>query len=161
MSTKTQPTHQHASKGVVLIITLFIMALVTLTTLTSIRGTLIEEKLAGHARDRNKAQQAAEAALRGCLSFVINQQGTTILEDIAKSPIPAPNPPLWEVNNNWTNKDIFYQPTILDVNADVASAPKCIIENMDPSGGISYRITSRAEGGSNAAVVIMQATYTK
>ncbi len=157
ISARIQPTHQHASKGVVLIITLFMMALVTLTTLTSIRGSLIEEKMAGHSRDRNKAQQAAEAALRHCLRLVIDNDPTLIGR--ATTPTAPPNQPVWESGSTWNDSSLYYEPVLLNVEAQLTEKPRCVLENMT-TGGTSYRITSRGRGGSDFSVVMLQATYT-
>lgn len=148
---------QH-SQGVVLIITLLMMLLITLTTLTSIRAVLIEEKMAGHARDRNKAQQAAEAALRACLQLVIDND--PIIIGKKQTPASANETPVWEDHANWNDSSKTADLTTLRINeAQIEAKPRCMLEEL-PSSGISYRITSRALGGSEDTVVLLQANYT-
>lgn len=55
--------HKYQS-GAVLIIGLIMMLLLTIIGLASIRGSGLQEQMAGNTRDRNLAFQAAEAGLR-------------------------------------------------------------------------------------------------
>lgn len=54
-------THQH---GVALIVALMFLIVLTLLGLAAMRGTTLEERMAGSSRDYNTALQAAEATLR-------------------------------------------------------------------------------------------------
>ncbi len=58
---KTSPTKQ---KGAILVVSLILLVVMTLIGLSSMRATILEEKMAGNFRDSNVAFQAAEAALR-------------------------------------------------------------------------------------------------
>ncbi|MDH5454433.1 MAG: PilX N-terminal domain-containing pilus assembly protein [Gammaproteobacteria bacterium] len=51
-------------EGAVLVATLMILLVVTLLTVSNMRGSILEEKMAGNTNDRNVAFQAAESALR-------------------------------------------------------------------------------------------------
>lgn len=51
-------------EGVVLVITLILLLVMTLLGISAVRGTTLEERMAGNWRDQNIALQAAEAALR-------------------------------------------------------------------------------------------------
>jgi type IV pilus assembly protein PilX len=51
-------------RGTVLIVTLMFLIVLTLLGLSTMRGTTLEERMAGNSRDYNTALQAAEAALR-------------------------------------------------------------------------------------------------
>jgi len=53
-----------SQKGAVLIVGLIMMLLLTIIGLAAIRGTDLQERMAGNMRDRNLAFQAAEASLR-------------------------------------------------------------------------------------------------
>jgi type IV pilus assembly protein PilX len=151
---RTQRPRPSHAKGVVLIVTLFVLVLLTLVTLASIRGTLMDEKMAGHSRDRNKALQAAEAALRDCLRRV---------SDSTFSPIKTPAAPtsaaLWDVEANWSDDTVSVEVALVD--AGLAANPRCMVEDINASGGgtLSYRVTSRAVGGSADSLVVLQATY--
>lgn len=51
-------------RGAILIIALFMLLLLTIIGLSSMRGTMLQENMAGNLRDSSLALQAAEAALR-------------------------------------------------------------------------------------------------
>ena len=58
------PISPHQQQGVVLLVGLVMLLLLTIIGLTSIRGTNLQERMAGNMRDRHMAFQSAEAALR-------------------------------------------------------------------------------------------------
>lgn len=67
MTSIVQPPRQslpHSERGFALIIALVLLLAITAIGITTIRSTLIEQKLANATLDRNVAFQAAEAALR-------------------------------------------------------------------------------------------------
>ncbi|MGQ7959166.1 pilus assembly PilX family protein [Pseudomonas sp. SP16.1] len=51
-------------RGAILVIALFMLLLLTIIGLSSMRGTMLQENMAGNLRDSSLALQAAEAALR-------------------------------------------------------------------------------------------------
>lgn len=51
-------------RGAILVIALFMLLLLTVIGLSSMRGTMLQENMAGNLRDSSLALQAAEAALR-------------------------------------------------------------------------------------------------
>ncbi len=51
-------------RGAVLVVSLVILLVITMIAAGSMRGTILEEKMAGNTRDRNLAFQAAESAAR-------------------------------------------------------------------------------------------------
>lgn len=53
-----------AERGAVLIVALIMLLLLTVIGLSSMRGTSLQENMAGNMRDSNLALQASEAALR-------------------------------------------------------------------------------------------------
>lgn len=139
-----------AQRGATLIIMLVMLVLITLVTVSTVRTTTMDEKMAGNARDRNKALQAAEAAVSKCLDDIAAGSYPT-----AKKLAPAtpPNPPVWDVEANWTNSSV----TVPMSNAGLSSDPQCLAETL---GGDNYRVTGRSVGGSADTVVVLQATYT-
>lgn len=56
-----QPRHQ---RGAVLAVSLILLVVVTLIAVSSMQGTMLEEKMAGNALDRNLAFQSTESAVR-------------------------------------------------------------------------------------------------
>lgn len=51
-------------QGITLLITMILLVVITLSVLTSMRGAILEERMAGNQRDRSIAFQAAETTLR-------------------------------------------------------------------------------------------------
>lgn len=140
-----------------LIVALLALVVLTLITVTSIRTSTSEERMAGSARDRNKAFQAAEYALRVCLEPLINGTYAASPNPIAISPATPPSPPAWEVASNWTGTT-SRQVTVQGVDAGyLAEQPRCLFENIGTAG--SYRVTARALGAQDTTAVILQATY--
>ena len=55
---------RNSQRGAILVIALFMLLLLTIIGLSSMRGTALQESMAGNMRDSSLALQAAEAALR-------------------------------------------------------------------------------------------------
>jgi type IV pilus assembly protein PilX len=64
MKILTNSLHRRNQQGAVLIIALIMLLLLTIIGLSSMRGTSLQESMAGNMRDSNLALQAGEAALR-------------------------------------------------------------------------------------------------
>lgn len=168
MSVTNLPSSQ---KGVVLVVTLIMLVLLTLVAVSSMKTTILEEKMAGNYKDRNTAFQAAEAGLRAGEQYLAV---TTILPIFDGTTIGLYQPTSsgearWN-SVNWSNAEqvISYTGSL----GAVADAPRYIIEELPPvtvqgntlqAGRIEentyYRITSRAVGGTDTAVVMLQSTY--
>jgi type IV pilus assembly protein PilX len=142
---------QRAQRGVTLIITLVMLVLITLVSVSTIRTSTMDEKMAGGARDRDKAFQAAEAAVQLCLAQL--QTDPSVVTALA--PATAANTPNWEVAANWSNANSVVK--TVDATG-LASQPRCMYEALGAGTG-SYRVTGRAEGGSSRTEVMLQATY--
>ena len=148
-SLRPLPTRRHAQRGATLIVTLVMLVLITLVGVSAVRSSTIDEKMAGNTRDRDRALQAAEAAIRQCLTQLKNTTyGGTKLAPSAYN--AAPN---WEAN--WTDSNS----TEVTVDTKLASQPRCMVEELG-SGSGNYRVTGRAAGSSALTEVILQATYT-
>jgi len=59
-----RPNSRHQQNGAVMVISLILLMVVTLIAVSSMRGTMLEEKMAGNTLDRNLAFQSAESAVR-------------------------------------------------------------------------------------------------
>ncbi|AJQ92408.1 pilus assembly PilX family protein [Gynuella sunshinyii] len=64
MPYRDKPVADHRQQGVALLVGLVMLLLLTIIVLAAVRGTDLQERMAGNMRDRNLAFQAAEAALR-------------------------------------------------------------------------------------------------
>ena len=146
--------HSHVrgrnQRGVTLIVTLVMLVLITLVGVSSIRNSTMDERMAGNSRDRDKALQAAEAAVQTCLASI--QAGTYAGTPL--TPAASNATPLWEVAANWTGTSSVE--VDLGTGARLAAQPRCMYESL---GADSYRVTGRAVGSSALTEVILQATY--
>ncbi|AXA68626.1 MULTISPECIES: pilus assembly PilX family protein [Pseudomonas] len=78
-------------QGAVLIVTLVMLLLMTLIALASMRGTTLQERMAGNARDQSQAFQASEMAQRQAEAFALTRS-VTDWQNTAQTA-------------NWTNAD--------------------------------------------------------
>ena len=165
-------------RGSALIVSLVFLLAMTLIGVTAMQGTAQQESMAGNAREKNLAFQAAEAGLR---------RGERWLEGIANTIPPFPanasqclfSPPsdslatpttdwgtFW-MNYNWTPCRGY------DLSlGQVSTQPQYAVEFLGTVAGSSsetignplseaymFRITSRATGGNANAVSILQVIY--
>lgn len=168
--------------GVALFIALVILLIITVLGISGLQTTTLEERMAAGARDRDLAFQAAEAALAegeafietlgpGSLAqFQLNANGLFV------APQTASTPDRW-VSVDWEGDATI--PTVGTSIDGVVAQPRYIIEHVttlvaaEDSLNISnlgapvgtpteiFRVTSRAQGGTARAVVMLQATYGK
>jgi type IV pilus assembly protein PilX len=75
-------------RGTVLIVTLMFLIVLTLLGLSTMRGTTLEERMAGNSRDYNTALQAAEAALRDAEAD-LKGTGTSVLRTVTVTSFPV------------------------------------------------------------------------
>jgi len=141
-------------KGAVLIIALVMLLLITMASIATIRATTMDERMAGNSRDRDKALQAAEAAVRTCL-----KQLTVDVPSSFSGPILAPTTSgsqNWDLSANWQG-GASNSVEVVMTGAGLANNPRCMVERIGT--GDNYRVTGRAVGGSDSSIVILQATY--
>ncbi|MFM8330226.1 MAG: PilX N-terminal domain-containing pilus assembly protein [Candidatus Methylumidiphilus sp.] len=171
---------RESQKGVALIVSLLILLVLTLTGITAMLVSSLEERMSGNLRDRNLAFQAAESALRAgedAVAVGLNQatmetfgcQNTTTcaLESDLEAASSA-----WSGHNS---RAVAYTGTL----GSVASSPKYLIEVLTPtplsmmgtaplvagefqkpqSPLCYYRISALGTGGTSTATVVVQSTY--
>ena len=161
-----------AERGAALITGLIFMVVLTLISVAAMRTTLLEEKMAGNARDVDLAFQAAEAALRA---------GEQILNGASLPTFAATGSYLSSTGNATRGNDIYWSQThnwtsdsvaLSTVPTGAYSAPRYVIEQMAPitGGGASlkagpiaesgfYRVTARGIGGNANTRIYLQETY--
>ncbi|MBB5210913.1 pilus assembly PilX family protein [Microbulbifer hydrolyticus] len=164
-------------QGMTLIVGLIMVLLMTIVGMAAIRGSGMQELMAGNMRDRNLAFQSAEAGLRqgevvltGATIPAFDGTSTGLVQAIDGSTSTG----FWDTYG-WDASSVR---TTLGVEY-VASQPQYVIEEVSTTaiinsadGGavdfasslkmddtVFYRVTSRAEGGTADAVVILQSTY--
>lgn len=148
---------QRGQRGVTLIITLVMLVLVTLVIVSTVRTSTMDEKMAGNARDRDKAFQAAEAAVQSCIAKL----QSSLYTGTPLTPAAFDATPNWEVAANWGNANSVAVVVVAaddPISAKLSSQPRCMYEALVAGSG-NYRITCRALGASSLTEVILQATY--
>ncbi|MFJ4289009.1 PilX N-terminal domain-containing pilus assembly protein [Cupriavidus sp. NPDC089707] len=148
------------ARGVVLVVALVIIAVVSLLTVWSMRGSLFDERLAGNNRDHQVAFQAAELGLRFCEGVVVTGQPAALFNRMYRKDmsaiVSAARPPMdssgqlklgyldangrqfWEVPANWDtsvnaepNTSVIVIPASDGVTLQEAAAPpRCFIEEI-------------------------------
>jgi type IV pilus assembly protein PilX len=161
-------------RGAVLIVGLIFLALLTLIGVTAFSVATQEERMAGNARDRLRAFEAAETALRDCEALIagpippaftvagtggyyLTRQGD--LEVITRTGF------------TWTSS-----PTVtLSGVATVARQPRCVVEQLEnvpipasgqsiraelpQSVGTAYRVTAQGIGTNENTAVVLQSYF--
>ena len=171
MKDLTDILNLQGEKGSALVIGIVFLLVLTFLGLVGMQGSILEERMAGNARDREVAFRAAEAALR---------DGERFLTAAALPPFNGANGlyqppaiganPWWRALGDWDDPDDSR--VILGALEGVAAQPLYIIEELPPVpiegesekfGALPepelYRITARGMGGTMNAVVILQSTY--
>lgn len=183
----SNPVHSlpAAQRGMVLIVGLVMVLLITIVGLSAIRGTGLQENMAGNMRDRNIAFQAAESVLR---------EGETVVSPST----PSVNLPAFKCTagsgacldlNTAPEKSVIYMTeaewdSVAKVSAmeikDVADKPSYLLEELEMDIGASaavegsaidvggmmttgdakpYRVTAKGYGLSQDAEAILQSAY--
>lgn len=176
---------QEKQSGAVLLVGLIMLLLMTIVGLAAIRGSGMQELMAGNLRDRNLAFQAAEAGLRAGESRL--RDGAGVLPEFDGSVAglqpdlnqPTKTPVAQWAANDWTTGN---NSALTVLGLDVAGQPRYVIEKLDISAveaaaaegsGIDlasmdgagvippelYRTASRGVGGTTDADVIVQSIY--
>ncbi|MEE9398303.1 MAG: pilus assembly protein [Methylococcales bacterium] len=169
-------------QGVALVVSLVILLLTTVIGVTAMQGTTMESRMATNMLDRERAFEAAEAALRDAESWIMAQNVNPGATSNGASGIWTDGTPfslgdgddtndLNSIEVDWANDGTEYGAT--DIQG-VNTQPRYIIEEHafipdDEStetlakgrGFFYYRVTARGTGGSDAAQVILQTMLRK
>ena len=166
----------HHQNGAVLAVSLVFLLILTLIGVSSMRDTLLEEKMAGNTRDRNLAFQSAESAVREAEIFV---DGLVSLGDFdVTAGLYGLNSaePSYSLAATWDEQGNY-----VEANSDYGTymPPRYLIKqfttvvgdqgamNMSGYGGNKgtgdvtiFKITARGTGGSaDAAEVIIRSQF--
>lgn len=169
--------------GAVLIVGLVLLLILTVIGLASIRGSDLQERMAGNMRDRNIAFQSAEAALRrgevklnsGLLpSFTGSEIG--YWPDLNKQPALKTRPTTWDKDEWEANSVLLPDDTVSGVVEQPRyTIEKVIVTGLAASQGSAvdheslekmneaeyFRITSRALGLTEDTEVVLQTTFAR
>ncbi|MGH8052796.1 MAG: pilus assembly PilX family protein [Stenotrophomonas sp.] len=178
---KTMYSHsmRQRQSGAALIVVLMLLIVITLLGLASMRGAIMQERMAANTISRGLAFQVAEAGLRQA-EIVVRDASTITFPpsgcDKGRCATPDPaDEPAWNARNFWTTGG-QYQTGVAVKSADgaVSISPLFVIEDFGTSvsgGGASdcvdvskacistaeqsvYRITAYASTPSGAEVIV-------
>jgi len=154
---------------------MIMLLLLTLLAVSSMKTTIMEEKVTGNYKDKNMAFQSAEAALRAGEDYLRNIvtlpvfTGANGLYQPTTSGASRWNMVDWSVSGQVVTYALDDDPEKLN---GVADQPNYIIEELlpviDPDDSLEtgvalenkfYRITAQAVGGSSTAVVMLQSVF--
>jgi len=170
-----------ADKGMVLLVSLVMVALMSLIAVAAIRGSNLQEVMAGNLRDRNVAFQSGETALR-MMEAKVADPLTAIGAAVAKNEngyfidlnqsTTITRPVRWELDD-WKTNGVQ-----LSGVTGVSVQPFAVVEQLSYSGtalssggGVDfisqehqseyqfYRVTTRSVGLTENSEVILQSTY--
>lgn len=174
-------TRRH-QRGVALIMALVFLIILTIMGLAAMGTTSLEEKMAGNAKDRNLAFQAAETGLLAGETWINAQINKPAFPDNANgmylpNTCTTPTKPVWDCPTlDWSgnsNLVVYSGGGLTKVNTQ----PKYIIEDLGEvpevggskvlpgaykgKGNTVVRVTARGTGGTDAAQVMVQSTYSR
>lgn len=129
-----------SQRGAILIVTLVMLLLLTLLALGSMRGTTLEERMAGNLRDESQAFQAAEMAQRAA---------ETQLKGISVAQLQGMTAPQATILNPIGLQPSTYTLAPLPGVRFVAAGES--IDSTEPSKVSVIRITSRGQGAAQDA----------
>ncbi len=146
--------------GAVLVIGLVFLVLLTMLGITTMQATTMEEKMAGHARDRSLAFQAAESGLRDAEQFLIGKDFYAFNVNCSGGLCGQGSVPSWKTYAWDGSKDVSAttgisgvaeQPRYFSEYAGQVKCPEC-------GGGWSsvYRITVRGKGSNGNTLMFLQ-----
>jgi type IV pilus assembly protein PilX len=177
--------YARGQRGAVMVVALIFLLVMTMLILASIRGTVMQERMASNLYDRSLAFQAAEAALREGERFVLESSpkpsavGCDSSGNCSKP--DSDTVPVWQDEDNWENAhavddghghviQIGTLPVppqfLVELLADnMPEVNLCESTAIDPDApcyagpeGLRYRITARS-GEEGRAVVLLQSVF--
>lgn len=171
-STTNLPASQ---RGATLLVGLIMVLLITIIGLAAIRGSGLQEQMAGNMRDLHVAFEAAEAALNeGEDTIMVTANPTSLIGTTGYyNSFNRPSAHYWEQDFSWDSLAVAYGGSSLD---HVSSQPRFVVEQMiflqpgtdgsaagwqdvqDQEPRVMYRVTSQGIGGNENTRVILQST---
>jgi type IV pilus assembly protein PilX len=171
----TQFTKRTSQRGAVLVVGLIFLAMLSLMGVAAYSVATQEEKMAGNARDRMRAFEAAEASLRDCESVLGSLAGLPAFNGTGGmyTAPPVTQAP-WFETINWKT-DASAVRVLGTAMSDVAIQPRCIVEELvvleakPADGALSgpqqrveervYRVSASGFGARDTTVALVQSTY--
>lgn len=165
-------------RGMALITALIFLLVLTLLGITGMQSSTLEERMAGYAQDRERAFQAAEAALRDAGEYLLVVNLPAFNGSNGLYPVAEPgNPDVWK-SVDWTNDSESRRIGEWTGGTNVTFAklerqPRYVIEELpasslgsgesldasQPQISVMYRITAQGWGSSEHTVVQLQQVF--
>lgn len=186
ISNKSLTVNLVHQNGAVLIVGLVLLLMMTIVGLAAVRGTNMQEIMAGNMRDRNLAFQSAESGLRtaeSTINTLINNPftGNGLWRDLNLTAASRPSIYQWTAatwttagnaievvdsslnvpNSNPTNPLYIIEKVVTPVGAAAAADGSGVGKgSQDVAPPPDYfRVTSRGTGTSGVSEVILQSTF--
>jgi len=162
--------------GAALVVSLLLLAVMTILALSASQTTRLQERMAGNARDMDVAFQAGEAGVRNAEAWIDGQAAQpqtcsaapcTVFQAGIFPPDMATATDTW-----WTTNGQPYGTAAKEMSSANAD-PIFVVEeaaflkddltegNGPPSGRVFYRTYAGAQGATDSARVVVQTTFTK
>lgn len=167
----------HRQQGVALIMALVFLVILTIMGLAAMGTTSLEEKMAGNAKDRNLAFQAAETGLLAGENWINAQINKPTFPAVSAGLyLPSATATPWWDSLNWSgtsNLVVYSGGGLTKVNTqpkyiieDLGEVPekggsKVLPTNYKGKGNTIVRTTARGTGGTDAAQAMVQSTYSR
>ena len=162
-------------RGVALAVSLIILLVMTMLGVAGMRMTTLEERMAGNTLDRQRAFEAAEAALLAAEAYLTAQVASTNVFDTNGSD-GLYNDAIQNISQSltWNDSDSRAYSgnvgtksparfVIQSYGTVAANADQLNLDNYGQGTGAGaiglFRITARSTGGSGNAAVVLQSTY--
>lgn len=170
-------------RGAVLIVSMIMLLLLTLLGVTAMRTTALEERMAGNARDRHVAFEAAEAALVEAEMFLRTIVTTAPFDLNGADGLYNDDGSLGDIEEyvDWNGGDPtkgYITAANIGTTEGLGTPPKYVIQFVTSAGTEAdrtnlgnygdtdagaktglFRITARGTGGSNTSVVYLQTVF--
>ncbi len=166
-------------RGAALVAVMLLLVITMLMAVSSVRTANLEERMAGHTRDRQVAFQMAEAALRDAEQVIASDTDgpfnplrpgqflDTCAGGLCRS---APGVPLWTgfTDSDWASTKTWLYGAATGATALAgASGPRYAIEFQGTAQPIEpgkpcvalYLLTARARGANATTDVVLQSVY--
>ena len=169
-----------SQRGAALVAVMLLLVITMLMAVSSVRTANLEERMAGHTRDRQVAFQMAEAALRDAEQVIATdtdgpfrplRPGLFTANCKAGLCRSAPSAPLWTgfTDSDWagTKTWLYGAATGCHGASRAPSGPRFAIEYQGTAQPIEpgkpcvalFLLTARARGASAATDVVLQSVY--
>jgi type IV pilus assembly protein PilX len=173
------PSISVREKGMVLVVAMIMVLLMTIVGLAAIRGSSLQERMAGNMRDMQLRFQAAEAGLREGESHLLDNNAAALpaFTDVVGNKGFRPNMNFIKPVSTWDEADWEAHAAVATVNVNMAEPPMYVVEELkinplllaqmfgsgfDQGSDMEmemYRVSSRYGDSGSGAISVLQSIY--